>query len=81
MTNTNNHGGPRPKTRPDDLRGGVRPGAGKPALSSTEPTVRKTITLPVSLVRRLEEIGGGNVSLAVRRLLAREEESNAPTQR
>jgi hypothetical protein len=38
-------------------------------LYEDEPTVRKTITLPASLVARLEVIGDGNVSRGVRLLL------------
>jgi predicted nucleic acid-binding Zn ribbon protein len=43
-------------------------GAGRPPLS-TSPTVRVTVTLPAPLAARLKELGGGNASLAVRRLL------------
>ncbi len=64
-------GGAQPKTRPDDKRGGKRAGAGgaKPPLSPDDPTVRKTVTLPQSMVERLEKLGDGNVSLGIRRLL------------
>lgn len=44
-------------------------GAGRPPLSAA-PTVRVTVTLPAPLVERLRELGAGNVSAGVRRLLA-----------
>jgi hypothetical protein len=65
-------GGSQPKTRSDDKRGGARPGAGRPVgvtLAPDEATVRKTVTLPQSMVDRLEQLGEGNVSLGIRRLL------------
>ena len=50
--------------------GGKREGAGRPPLSSS-PTVRVTVTLPAPLAERLRELGGGNASEGVRRLLER----------
>lgn len=47
------------------------PGAGRPVLADAEPTVRRTSTLPASVAARIEEIGDGNFSLGVRRLLER----------
>jgi hypothetical protein len=49
-------------------RGGRRPGAGRPP-SYTEPLLRKTVTLPVSYVRRLEAAGHGNLSDGIRLVL------------
>jgi len=43
-------------------------GAGRPPLSAA-PTVRVTVTLPAPLADRLRELGGGNASAGVRRLL------------
>lgn len=43
-------------------------GAGRPPLSAA-PTVRLTVTLPAPLAARLREIGEGNASAGVRRLL------------
>ena len=43
-------------------------GAGRPPLSAA-PTVRVTVTLPAPLVERLRQLGGGNASAGVRRLL------------
>lgn len=45
-----------------------RAGAGRPPLSSS-PTVRVTVTLPAPLAARLKELGEGNASAGVRRLL------------
>ena len=56
--------------RPDRLgRGGARAGTGRKPLAA-EPTVRKTITLSAGQAARLETIGKGNASEAVRHLLA-----------
>jgi len=49
-----------------------RPGAGRPRLSAA-PTVRVTITLPAPLAARLRELGDGNASAGVRRVLAERE--------
>lgn len=49
--------------------GGKREGAGRPPLSPAEPTVRVTVTLPAALAARLKELGEGNASAGVRRLL------------
>ena len=38
--------------------GGARPGAGRKPLSETEPTVRRTVTMPKSLADYLTQIGG-----------------------
>ncbi len=46
-----------------------KPGAGRPRLSAA-PTVSLTITLPAPLAEHLREIGDGNASRGVRRLLA-----------
>jgi hypothetical protein len=45
-----------------------RAGAGRPPLSAS-PTVRLTVTLPAPLAERLRELGEGNASAGVRRLL------------
>jgi len=45
--------------------GGRRPGAGRPH-AYTEPTVRKTIVLPVSYLPLLEKEGEGNLSEGIR---------------
>jgi hypothetical protein len=45
-----------------------KPGAGRPRLSAS-PTVRVTITLPAPLAARLRELGEGNASRGVRRLM------------
>jgi len=50
-------------------RGGARPGTGRKTLADG-PTVRKTITLSEGQAARLETIGKGNASEAVRHLLA-----------
>ena len=48
-----------------DRPGGVRPGAGRPALAST-PTRPYTVTLPTSLASWLIQVGQGNLSAGVR---------------
>jgi hypothetical protein len=48
--------------------GGQRPGAGRPRLDA-EPLVRVTVTVPAALAARLKELGDGNASAGVRRLL------------
>jgi hypothetical protein len=53
-------------------------GAGRPPLSSS-PTVRMTVTLPAPLAARLRELGRGNASAGVRRLLAAVDTGAAPT--
>ena len=50
---------------PAVLRGGRRPGAGRPR-AYTEPLVRKTITLPASYLPLLEREGQGNLSEGIR---------------
>ena len=45
-----------------------KPGAGRPRLSAA-PTVRVTVTLPAPLAARLRELGEGNASRGVRRLM------------
>ena len=47
------------------LRGGRRPGAGRPP-AYREPLLRKTVTLPVSYVEQLTTIGHGNLSDGIR---------------
>lgn len=47
--------------------GGAREGSGHPPLSD-EPTVRKTVTVPKSVAKYLEEVGDGNASAGVRQL-------------
>ena len=46
--------------------GGARPGAGRKTLSKTEDTERHCLTLPASMWRKLEAIGGGNRSAGAR---------------
>lgn len=50
--------------------GGKREGAGRKPLSAREPTVRITVTLTGPEGEQLREIGDGNASRGVRRLLA-----------
>ncbi len=49
------------------LRGGRRPGAGRPP-AYREPLLRKTVTLPVSYVEQLAAFGAGNLSEGIRLL-------------
>jgi len=46
-----------------------KPGAGRPRLSAS-PTVRVTVTLSLAQAAQLRELGTGNASAGVRRLLA-----------
>ena len=59
----------------DSSWGGSREGAGRPSLSD-EDTVRKTITVPESVAEHLEEVGDGNASAGVRRLVAADMEED-----
>ena len=49
-------------------RGGRRPGAGRPR-SYSEPLVKKTVTLPLSYIERLTDLGAGNLSDGIRILM------------
>jgi hypothetical protein len=49
-------------------RGGKRPGAGRP--KSPAPLLRVSLRLSASHIARLKDLGEGNVSEGVRRLLA-----------
>lgn len=49
-------------------RGGKREGAGRPV--SPDPLLRVSLRLSAAHVARLKELGEGNVSAGVRRLLA-----------
>ena len=50
------------------LRGGRRPGAGRPR-SYSEPLIRKTVTLPRSYIEQLTSFGSGNLSDGIRLLV------------
>lgn len=56
-----------------DHPGGVRGDVGRKALVAGELTEAHSITLPASVWRRLEQIGGGNRSEGVRRLVEGQE--------
>jgi hypothetical protein len=56
---------------PEYRHGGPRPGSGRKFLNGSEPgegvyAVRKTITLPSSLVDYLTQLGDGNLSKGIR---------------
>jgi hypothetical protein len=46
--------------------GGQRQGAGRP--KQFEALIRKTVTLPPTIVKELEALGEGNLSAGIRRL-------------
>jgi len=70
----NNQDGPRHSAEKGTFpmatagHGGRRPGAGRPR-AYTEPTVRKTILLPVSYLPLLKRTGEGNLSEGIRFLI------------
>lgn len=69
MTNTANKHSPRPNTH-----GGAGRGQGRHPLSD-EPTESSRITMPASYWQLVRELGDGNASLGIRRLVEQRQAS------
>lgn len=52
-------------------RGGYRPGAGRKKVGKNEPAESVTVTLLPRHIARLTDLGDGNLSLGIRRLVDR----------